>query len=95
VAADVPTVSVDEPPAATELGLKPAVAPPGRPLADSETVPGDPEVTAVDTVAVAVPPGATVAPAGDTAMEKSSLATTSVTVVEWLVEPSVPVTVTV
>ncbi len=44
-------VSVEELPAVTDVGLKVAVAPDGRPDALSDTVWADPDVTAVDTVA--------------------------------------------
>jgi hypothetical protein len=64
-------VMVDEPPAVTDDGLNDAVAPDGRPLADSETVCAEPEVTAVDTVADTEPPGFTAPDVGDTEMEKS------------------------
>ena len=44
------TVIVEDAPAATELGLKLAVAPDGKPDAASATVCGDPLITAVPTV---------------------------------------------
>src|SRR5207248_1824849 len=46
----VVTVSVEEPPAATEAGLKAAAAPAGSPLAERPTVTAPPAVTAVLTV---------------------------------------------
>ena len=68
---DVVMVIVDEPPAVTDDGLNDAPAPDGRPLADSDTVWAEPDVTAVDTVAVVDPPGATDPDVGDTEIEKS------------------------
>ena len=67
----VATVSVDDAPAVTELGLKVAEAPVGRPEAVSATVCALPEVTAVETVAVAELPGVTVAAVGLSESEKS------------------------
>ena len=64
-------VSADEEPAVIVAGEKDAVAPVGSPLALSDTDWALPDVTAVDTVAVAFEPGATVADAGLTATEKS------------------------
>ena len=64
-------VSVDEEPALTLAGENDAVAPLGSPLALSDTNCALPDVTAVDTVAVALDPGATVADVGLTATEKS------------------------
>src|SRR5215216_3427906 len=60
VVAVVEIVMVDEPPAVTDDGLKLAVAPDGRPVADSETVWAEPEVTAVETVTETEPPAVTV-----------------------------------
>src|SRR5205814_9977279 len=57
----VVTVSVEDPPEVTDVGLNAAAAPLGRSLADSETVCAVPAVVAVDTVAVAVAPGSTAA----------------------------------
>src|SRR5688500_6725001 len=68
-------VSVAEPPAVTDDGLNEAVAPAGRPLADSVTVCAVPAVTAVLTVVVPEPPAVTLADVGDTAIEKSLPAT--------------------
>ena len=64
-------VSVDEEPALIVAGEKDADAPAGSPLALSDTDWALPDVTAVDTVAVAFDPGATVADVGLTATEKS------------------------
>jgi hypothetical protein len=68
---EVATVSVEEEPAVTEAGLKDADAPVGRPEALSDTVCALPEVTAVEIVEVADPPGLTEAEAGFAAIEKS------------------------
>ena len=46
----VETVRVEEPPAVTDAGLKDAVAPEGRPLAESEMLWAEPLVTAVLTL---------------------------------------------
>src|SRR5688500_16975909 len=59
VAEVVAMVSADEAPELTEDGLKLAVAPLGRPLAESATVCGLPTVVAVLTVAVTELPGFT------------------------------------
>ncbi|MFB7445825.1 hypothetical protein ACFC01_47515 [Streptomyces mirabilis] len=71
---DVATVSVEEPPAVTEVGLKVVVAPLGSPEADRFTVCAAPEVTAVETVVVADEPAFTLDEAGLTAVEKSLVA---------------------
>jgi hypothetical protein len=68
---DVVTVIVEEAPAVTDAGLKDADAPLGRPEAESATVWALPEVTAVDTVALAELPGVTEAEVGLTEREKS------------------------
>jgi hypothetical protein len=49
-------VSVELPPALIEPGLKDAVVPEGSPLALRVTVSGDPLMTAVETLDVALPP---------------------------------------
>src|SRR6516165_4797160 len=68
-----PTVSVivDEPPAVTEAGLKPADAPDGRPLALRVTVCAEPLVTAVEIVEFPVAPCTTVRLLGLAEIEKS------------------------
>lgn len=71
VLAEVLMVSVEEPPEVTVAGLNEAVAPDGRPLAERLTDWADPLVVAVDTVAVAEPPGATDPEVGETETEKS------------------------
>jgi hypothetical protein len=68
---EVAIVSVDEEPAVIVAGEKDAVAPVGSPLALSDTDWALPDVTAVDIVAVAFEPGATVTDVGLTATEKS------------------------
>ena len=80
----VETVSVEELPAVTEVGLKPAVMPAGSPDADSATVCAEPEVTAVLTVVGVELPAVTVPEVGLTEIEKS-LVTTGLTVSEYVV----------
>ena len=75
----VVSVSVEEPPEVTDVGLNEAAAPAGRPLADSDTVCAVPAVVAVDTVAVAEVPGFTAAEFGLTETEKSLAATLRLT----------------
>jgi hypothetical protein len=53
---EVEIVSVDDDPAVTEDGESEAVAPLGRPLAVSETACAEPDVTAVETVALVPDP---------------------------------------
>jgi hypothetical protein len=93
---DVLTVNVDDAPDVTELGLNAAVAPAGRPDAESVTDCAAPEVTAVEIVEVAGLPALTVAADGLAVIEKS-LAAAAVTVREtevvWVAEVPVPVTV--
>jgi hypothetical protein len=67
-------VIVEELPAVTELGLKDADAPVGRPDAVSATDCALPEVTAVETVEVAEDPAATVPEVGESVREKSFVA---------------------
>jgi hypothetical protein len=62
---------VDEPPAVTEDGENDADAPLGRPLALNETVCAEPDVTAVETVALVPEPAVAVADVGLTETEKS------------------------
>src|SRR5262249_51267669 len=63
--------SVDEVPAVTLAGANDALTPAGIPDADNDTDCAAPLVIAVDTVAVAPPPAATVPLAGATLIEKS------------------------
>jgi hypothetical protein len=93
---DVLTVSVDDAPDVTELGLNAAVAPAGRPDADSVTDCEEPDVTAVEIVDVAGLPAVTVAEDGVAAIEKSltvAPVTVSDTVVVCVADEPVPVTV--
>jgi hypothetical protein len=81
---EVEIVRVDDEPAVTDDGENDAVTPLGRPLAPSETVCAEPEVTAVETVAVVPDPAVTDADVGLTDSEKSFVAaavTLSVSVV--------------
>ena len=64
-------VSVDEQPEVIEAGLNDAVAPAGRPLADSVTVWAEPLVTAVETVVETDDPGFTEPAEGEAPIEKS------------------------
>jgi hypothetical protein len=95
VDAAVLIVSVDDPPAVTELGFKLAVAPDGSPLALSDIDCADPLVTAVEMVDVAPPPCVTDTLAGLAVIEKSLATTVSDRVVECVALAPVPVTVTV
>ena len=63
--------SDDDDPAVTDEGENDAPAPDGSPLALSETVWAEPDVTAVDTVALAPLPAVTLAELGLTESEKS------------------------
>ena len=62
---------VEDEPAVTEDGENDAEAPLGRPLAVNETVCAEPDVTAVETVALVPDPAVTDADVGLTATEKS------------------------
>ena len=93
---EVEIVSVDDDPAVTEDGENDAEAPLGRPLAVSETVCAEPDVTAVETVAVVPEPAVTDADVGLTDSEKlfaAAAVTLSVSVA--VCEPVEPVPVTV
>jgi hypothetical protein len=68
---DAVKVSVEDEPELTVDGLNEAVTPLGRPLALSATDSELPEVTAVETVAVAFAPAATLTFVGLTETEKS------------------------
>ena len=65
------SVRVELPPAVTEVGLNEAVAPEGRPLAESATLCALPLVTAVEIVEVPEAPWLTVTVVGLALMEKS------------------------
>jgi hypothetical protein len=71
VVALVVIVKVELPPATTEGGLKPALAPAGRPLAARVTDCAEPEVTAVTMVVVPLAPWVTVTLEGLAPTEKS------------------------
>jgi hypothetical protein len=84
---EAPTVKVrvDELPAATDAGTKPALTPTGRPETAREIDSGEPETRAVETVVVPVPPAEALTVAGAAEIEKSfggAAVTVSVTVVE-------------
>ena len=65
------SVSTEELPAATDAGLNDAVAPAGRPLAESATACGAPPVTDVEIVEVPADPAGTVTADGLAESEKS------------------------
>ena len=92
-------VSVEVPaPPVTDDGLNVPVVRDGSPLTLSATVPLKPFTFAIVIVNVVVPGVPTVLPLGLAVMVKSGFGagfTTRVTVVEWLSEPLVPVTVSV
>src|SRR6266540_4842039 len=71
VDAEVLIVRAEDAPEVTDDGLKLAVAPLGRPLADRLTVCALPEVVAVATVADTEPPGSVAPEVGETDTEKS------------------------
>ncbi len=94
-AAAVPAlkVKVELPPAVTAVGLRLAAAPEGAPETDNETVCALPEVTAVETVPVAVAPVPTDSVDGETEREKSLVVdalTVTVTLALWLAAEPVP-----
>jgi hypothetical protein len=97
-AAAVPdeSVKVALPPAVTEAGLNEAVAPAGTPEALRLTVCATPEVTAVETELLPLPPLVTATLTGLAAIEKSSTTTaltTNESVAVCVAEAPVPVTV--
>jgi hypothetical protein len=97
-AAAVPdeSVKVALPPAVTEAGLNEAVAPAGTPDALRLTVSVTPEVTAVETLLLPLPPLVTATLAGLAAIEKSFATTglmTNETLAVCVAEAPVPVTV--
>ena len=75
------TVSVEPLPAFTDVGLKDAVAPAGRPVAESVTVCAEPPVTVVETAYVALPPCCAELDWGLTLNEKSLSANAALTVI--------------
>jgi hypothetical protein len=89
-------VRVEELPAVTDAGLKPAVTPLGRPEAPSEIDSALPDTMAVLIEVVPLLPATTPTPVGLAEIEKSLEAgsgTDRVTVVECVAEAAVPVTV--
>ena len=91
------TLMVDEPPAVTDVGLKPIVTPDGWPLALNVTVWAEPLVTVVEIVEVPLPPCWMLRLLGLALIEKSeggAAVTVRATVVEC-VAPVAPVPVTV
>jgi hypothetical protein len=93
----VAIVSDDDEPEVTDDGENVAFAPAGRPVALSETVSAEPDVTAVETVAAAPFPATTLAEVGLTEMEKSlavELWTVNVNVVVCVARVPVAVIVT-
>src|SRR5215467_3426073 len=97
VAVPALTVSVELPPAVTDAGLREAVAPLGTPETERMTVPALPETTAVEMLLEPLVPCTRLRLFGLAEIEKSAAGgaavTVSVTEVEWIVAPSVPVTV--
>jgi hypothetical protein len=88
-------VSVELAPAEIGLGLKPALVPEGTPVALKLTLCGEPVVTAVEMVLVALPPWDALTPLGLALIEKSEAVTVRLTGVLWVALLPVPVTVTV
>jgi len=98
VDAAVVMVRVELPVPVTLVGLKLAVAPAGSPLALRLTVCAAPVVSVVEMVLVALLPCGALTLAGLAAMEKSLVTgalTVSDTVVVWVADGAVPVTVMV
>ena len=79
----------------TDVGLKTAVAPAGRPLTENTTTCVLPDVSAVEIVVVLAPPGITGTAGGLAAREKSfgaGAVTVRVTAIECVTELPAPVT---
>ena len=90
------TVELPDPGAAIEVGLKVAVTPVGRPLAESEIAELKPPATVVVTLEVLEPPRATETEVGEAETVKlaeTGAVTVSETVVVCVTPPPVPVTV--
>src|SRR5689334_7963445 len=85
--ADADTVSVAEPPAVTEVGLRVTLTPAGAPVADSATDCAVPPTTDVDTVAVVAEPAVTVPEAGFSDRPKSADPPPAGVNVHWLALP--------
>jgi hypothetical protein len=91
-------VIVDDPPAVTDAGLKPALEPAGTPVALRLTDCAEPLVTAVEIVELPLEPWATLTLLGLAAIEKSlggGAVTVRATVVACVALEPVPVTVIV
>jgi hypothetical protein len=86
-------VSVDFPEVEIEAGLNLAVNPVGT-VADSVTVPVNPPRAVTVIVEVPDDPLLMLKDAGDAEIEKSGVVTCTVTLMVWLKDPFVPVTVT-
>lgn len=86
-------VSVDFPEVEIEVGLRLAVNPVGA-VADSLTVPVNPLSAVIVIVEVPRDPLLMLKDAGDAEIEKSGEVTCTVTVMVWINDPFVPVTVT-
>src|SRR2546425_662536 len=88
--APTPKVRVELPPALIGFGLRDAVVPGGTRLASSVTLCAEPLVTAVEIVAVVLPPWAPETLLGLALIEKSEAVTVSGTGVAWLPVRPVP-----
>jgi hypothetical protein len=86
-------VTVDFPEVEIEVGLRLAVNPVGA-VADSVTVPVNPLRAVTVIVEVPLDPLLMLKDAGEAEIEKSGEVTCTVTLVVWLSDPLVPVTVT-
>ena len=87
-------VNAELPAPVMEVGLNAAVTPVGKPVAVRVTAELKPPVTAVATVLVPLPPGATETVVGEAEIvNPGAPVTVNVTVAVWLVVPLVPVTV--
>ena len=95
VVADVANVSREDPPELIGFVANVAVVPAGMPLALSVIDCALPEVRTVEMVEVPELPAVTLTEVGLAEMEKSFAGTVSDTVVEWVAETPVPVTVMV
>jgi hypothetical protein len=95
VEADVFTVRVDWPVPFIEVGLNDVVVFAGTPEIVSPVVPEKPFSAVTEMVYEVLFARTTVRLGGEPEMVKSGMVTTSVTVVEWVIVPSVPVTVRV
>ena len=89
------TVRVELPPEVTDVGLSEAVTPAGAPLTERLTVSAAPEVSAVLMLAVPDAPWFTFRAVGLALIEKSLTGIVSETDAEWVVVPSMPLTVRV